>query len=337
RTSRGHRPRSTSSARSCSRAIRSCRCSRTRASRSRSSATPDGSSGGSTPTGTSSPTCTTSPGRSRRRSPSCATRPRGRCTASPGRPSARRADPRASAGGRAAAGQWAGRTPSCGSAGRWSPRQPTHHRPGEPLATPRAAAYGPRAARARASARRPCPTRRWDMRGRFGFLAAAIAMLFGGGVPARGDETCLSPYMPKITGQEDWVYVWTLGVEGLGDGSDKLVTVGANPKDPATYGKVVSSTSVGGRHEAHHGDFTEDRRFLWLGGLDDSLVWVFDVASDPARPKLVKTITTFTQDSGGVVGPHTFDAIPGRMLITGLSNAKDRGGRTGLVEYNNDG
>ncbi|HZP39900.1 MAG TPA: selenium-binding protein SBP56-related protein [Candidatus Binatia bacterium] len=162
-------------------------------------------------------------------------------------------------------------------------------------------------------------------------------MLFGGGVPARGDETCLSPYMPKITGQEDWVYVWTLGVEGLGDGSDKLVTVGANPKDPATYGKVVSSTSVGGRHEAHHGDFTEDRRFLWLGGLDDSLVWVFDVASDPARPKLVKTITTFTQDSGGVVGPHTFDAIPGRMLITGLSNAKDRGGRTGLVEYNNDG
>jgi selenium-binding protein 1 len=153
---------------------------------------------------------------------------------------------------------------------------------------------------------------------------------------ARADETCMSPYMPKITGQEDYVYVWTVGAEGVGDGSDKLVTVGANPKSPS-YGKIVSSVSVGGRHEAHHGDFTEDRRFLWLGGLDDSLVWVFDVASDPARPKLVKTITTFTQDSGGVVGPHTFDAIPGRMLITGLSNAKDRGGRTGLVEYNNDG
>ena len=27
------------------------------------------------------------------------------------------------------------------------------------------------------------------------------------------DETCMSPYMPKITGQEDVVYVWTLGVE----------------------------------------------------------------------------------------------------------------------------
>ena len=34
----------------------------------------------------------------------------------------------------------------------------------------------------------------------------------------RADETCMSPYMPKITGREDWVYVWTLGVDGLGDG-----------------------------------------------------------------------------------------------------------------------
>ena len=41
---------------------------------------------------------------------------------------------------------------------------------------------------------------------------------------ARADETCNSPYMTKlIKGQEDYVYVWTLGVEGLGDGSDKLV------------------------------------------------------------------------------------------------------------------
>ena len=102
--------------------------------------------------------------------------------------------------------------------------------------------------------------------------------------PARGDETCMSPYMPKITGQEDYVYVWTLGVEGVGDGSDKLVTVAANPKAP-NYGKVVSTVSVGGRHEAHHGDFTDDRRFFWAGGLDDSVLYVFDMAADPAHPK----------------------------------------------------
>lgn len=155
---------------------------------------------------------------------------------------------------------------------------------------------------------------------------------------ARADETCMSPYLPKITGQEDYVYVWTLGIEGLGDGSDKLVTVGANPKDAKTFGKVVSSVSVGGRYEAHHGDFDDARRHFWVSGLDDrSKIWIFDVAADPAKPKLIKTIDTFVKDSGGVVGPHTFFALPGQMLITGLSNSTDRGGRTAIVEYNNSG
>ena len=154
---------------------------------------------------------------------------------------------------------------------------------------------------------------------------------------ARADETCQSPYLPKIVGQEDYLHVWTLGVEGLGDGSDKLVTIGVNPARAAEYGKVVSSVSVGGRGEAHHGGFTDDRRSLWMGGLDDSKIHVFDVASDPAHPKLVKTITDFVAKSGGVVGPHTFYALPGRMLISALSNAKDGGGKTALVEYNNAG
>jgi methanethiol oxidase len=165
---------------------------------------------------------------------------------------------------------------------------------------------------------------------RLGLLAILLSAY-----PSSADETCMSPYMPKITGQEDYVYVWTLGVEGLGDGSDKLVTVGANPASP-DFGKVVSSTSVGGRHEAHHGGFTDDRRELWLAGIDDGAIFVFDVASDPAKPRLTKTISTFEKDSG-LAGPHGFYALPGRMLVPGLSNAKDRDGRTGLAEYSNDG
>ena len=81
-------------------------------------------------------------------------------------------------------------------------------------------------------------------------LSLIGALVLCGAAVSYADETCMSPYMPKITGQEDYVYVWTLGVDGVGDGSDKLVTVGANPADRATYGKVVSSASVGGRHEA---------------------------------------------------------------------------------------
>lgn len=154
-------------------------------------------------------------------------------------------------------------------------------------------------------------------------------------VGARADETCQSPYLPKLVGQEEFVYVWTLGMDGVGDGSDKLVTIAVDPARE-DYGKVVSSVSVGGQHEAHHGGFTDDRRQLWLGGLDSSQIFVFDVATDPARPKLVKTISDFVERSGGVVGPHTFYPLPGRMLISGLSN-RDGSGRTALVEYNNQG
>ena len=56
--------------------------------------------------------------------------------------------------------------------------------------------------------------------------------------------------------------------------------------------------SVGGRHEAHHGGFTDDRRHLWVAGLDDSKIFIFDVASDPANPRLVKTIDDFVEASG---------------------------------------
>lgn len=153
---------------------------------------------------------------------------------------------------------------------------------------------------------------------------------------AQADETCNSPYMSKlIKGQEDYVHVWTLGVDGLGDGFDKLVTIDANPKS-RTYGKVVHRVSTGGRGEAHHMGFTDDRRYLWAGGLEDSRIHVFDVGSNPAKPRLVRTIKDFAAKSG-YVGPHTFYALPGRMLIAGLSNSADRGGATGMAVYNNQG
>ena len=153
---------------------------------------------------------------------------------------------------------------------------------------------------------------------------------------AVADETCNSPYMSNlIKGQEDFVHVWTLGEEGLGDGSDKLVTIDANPASK-TYGKVVHTLSVGGRGEAHHMGFTDDRKFLWAGGLDDSKVYIFDVGTDPSKPKLTRTIADLPAKTG-FVGPHTFYALPGRMLIGNLSNTTDKGGTTGMALYNNQG
>jgi selenium-binding protein 1 len=62
-------------------------------------------------------------------------------------------------------------------------------------------------------------------------LALVMALLLPDpGRPARADETCNSPYLSNlIRGQEDYLYVWTLGVAGMGDGFDKLVTLDVRP------------------------------------------------------------------------------------------------------------
>ncbi|MCF7992076.1 MAG: selenium-binding family protein [Thiohalocapsa sp.] len=171
--------------------------------------------------------------------------------------------------------------------------------------------------------------------------AAALATcstLAIGMLPATvsADETCVSPYSPKITGQEQFVHVWTLGVKGLGDEQDKLVTIDTDPKSE-TFGQVIHSLSVGGRNEAHHSGYSDDRRYLWAGTLDTNKIFIFDVHTDPSKPKLHKVIDDFVAATGGVVGPHSFFALPGRMMISALSNNKDHGGRTAMVEYTNDG
>jgi selenium-binding protein 1 len=135
------------------------------------------------------------------------------------------------------------------------------------------------------------------------------------------DETCQSPYMPKIKGQEEYVYVWTLGVEGLGDESDKVVEIRFAWGSEHDY--AFTATSLTSQ--------------LWLGGLDTDKIFVFDVKTDPGKPTLARTIDNFAEASGGVVGPHGHYALPGRMMISGLSNDKDHGGRTALVEYSNEG
>jgi methanethiol oxidase len=109
----------------------------------------------------------------------------------------------------------------------------------------------------------------------------AVALLIGS--VALADETCNSPYLTGlIKGQEDFVDVWTLGIDGVGDGSDKLVTIDANPKS-ASYGKPIHSVSVGERGEAHHMGFTDDRKHLWAGSRDSNQIYVFYVGTGPSN------------------------------------------------------
>ena len=109
----------------------------------------------------------------------------------------------------------------------------------------------------------------------YSVLIAALSLTASAALFA--DETCNSPYMAKIVGQEDYIYVWTLGQIGLGDEQDKLVTIAVNPESK-DYGTIINTLSVGGRNEAHHSGLTDDRRFLWAGGLDTNKIFIFDIA-----------------------------------------------------------
>src|SRR5437899_12200313 len=84
------------------------------------------------------------------------------------------------------------------------------------------------------------------------FAAVLVCtLIFSAGV-LHADETCSSPYLARIDGQEEFVYVWTLGVEGMDDGSDKVVTVDVKHGSPSC-GNVTISSSVDVRDEPHHG------------------------------------------------------------------------------------
>src|SRR5438105_15508265 len=85
-----------------------------------------------------------------------------------------------------------------------------------------------------------------------------VALVLGAVSVARADETCNSPYVGNlIRGQEDYLYVWALGMKGVGDGSDKLVTIDVNPSSPK-YGKVIQTVSVGSQGEAEHTGLADD-------------------------------------------------------------------------------
>ncbi len=164
------------------------------------------------------------------------------------------------------------------------------------------------------------------------FLAAAMLVpaLIVGVVFA---ETCLSPYIKGLRQQEKVMYLWTLPATGTG--SDFLSVIDANLASP-TYGTILKRIEVGSSgNEAHHMGFTDDRTRIWAASLNTSRFFIFDVATDPMHPRLVKTIDDVPRLTG-LSGPHTPYAIPGRMLVS-MASGPDGTGAGGLAEFTNDG
>jgi selenium-binding protein 1 len=146
-------------------------------------------------------------------------------------------------------------------------------------------------------------------------------------------ETCLSPFVKRLDGPEKQLYVFCVDADAKDH--DFLAVIDVNVDSPR-YGQIIHQLDLGSAgNETHHFGFTDDRTHIWGCSLFSSRMFLIDVASNPARPKLVKVLEDAAAQAG-LTGPHSPYALPGRMLLSFLAG-KDGGLPAGLAEFTNDG
>jgi selenium-binding protein 1 len=146
-------------------------------------------------------------------------------------------------------------------------------------------------------------------------------------------ETCLSPFVKRLDRPEKLLYVFCVDADAKDN--DFLAVIDVDIES-AKYGQIVYQLDLGSAgNETHHFGFTDDRTHIWGCSLFSSKIFLIDVASNPARPTLVKVLDKVAGETG-LTGPHSPYALPGRMLISFLGG-KDGGLPAGLAEFTNDG
>src|SRR5438270_716201 len=163
----------------------------------------------------------------------------------------------------------------------------------------------------------------------FGLLAPLAGLT---AAPRAGAETCMSPFVKRLDRPEKLLYVFCVDADAKDDDFLAVIDVDA---DSPKYGQIIDRLDLGSSgNETHHFGYTDDRTHIWGCSLFSNRVFVIDVASDPAKPKLVKTFDSSKKT--GLTGPHSPYALPGRMMLSFLGG-KDGGLPAGLAEFDNDG
>jgi selenium-binding protein 1 len=159
----------------------------------------------------------------------------------------------------------------------------------------------------------------------------ALTLVVAAATRARGD-VCNSPFLKYLQRPERIMYVWCLDAHGKNNDFMAIVDVDPGSRD---YGRIVKTVDLGSKNnETHHFGFTDDRRYIYGATLFTSKLYLFDVATNPNDPKLLKVIDY--QRETGLTSPHSLYALPGRMMIPSLGNAQGDV-PAGIAEYTNDG
>src|SRR5713226_3022809 len=156
-----------------------------------------------------------------------------------------------------------------------------------------------------------------------GVIAAAVGLACLAPIEA---ETCLSPFVTRLKQPEKYLYVFCVDADAKDN--DFLAVIDVEPES-IQYVTILYQLDLGSSgNETHHFGFTDDRTHIWGCSLFSSRVFMIDVASNPAQPKLVKIIEDIPAKVG-LTGPHSPYALPGRMLLSFLAG-KDGGAPAGL-------
>src|SRR3954454_9170444 len=103
-----------------------------------------------------------------------------------------------------------------------------------------------------------------------------------------GAETCLSPFVKRLDRPEKYLYVYCVDADAKDN--DFLAVIGTE-RGSKDYAQIVHQLDLGTKgNETHHFGFTDDRTHIWGLSLFSDRAFLIDVATDPARPRLVKTI-----------------------------------------------
>jgi methanethiol oxidase len=148
-----------------------------------------------------------------------------------------------------------------------------------------------------------------------------------------GAETCLSPFVKRLDRPEKFLYLFCVDADAKDN--DFVAVIDVEAGSP-TFGRITKTVDLGTKgNETHHWGYTDDRTRIWAGGLLSSRIWILDVATDPANPRIEKVLDDVPKVTG-LSGPHTYYALPGRMLVNFLG-AEGGGLPAGMAEFTNDG
>lgn len=131
--------------------------------------------------------------------------------------------------------------------------------------------------------------------------------------------------------REKLLYVWTR--DGDGKESDFLSVVDVDPRS-GSYGTILATVPTNSSaNEAHHFGYTANADRIMAAGMFTNTLFVYDVKSDPRKPRLLRTVAL---DPTGYSGPHTMYAVPGGVLIAMLGRVGG-GGPGALILVDDDG